>query len=93
MLVRIIFTLGVGLPALAQNNLSFEQYLTGLADALMANGMSVVSNALGSVNASISGAALLDTLYRGTGFTLFAPVDSVSQLASCDVTDQRHGKA
>lgn len=79
MLTRIALTLGIGLvlPVLAQNNLSFEQYLTGLGDALKANEMSILSNALGSDNASISGAALLDTLYRGSGFTFFAPVDSV----------------
>jgi len=39
--------------------------------------MNIVSNALGSVNGSVSGAALLDTLYRGDGFTFFAPVDAV----------------
>lgn len=73
----IILFLTLILPALAQNNLSFQQYLTGLGDTLKANGMNIVSNALGSVNGSVSGAALLDTLYRGNGFTFFAPVDSV----------------
>jgi hypothetical protein len=67
----------LGLPALAQNNLSFQQYLTGLGDALKANEMNVISNALGSINGSVTGAALLDTLYRGSGFTFFAPVDAV----------------
>jgi hypothetical protein len=56
----------------------FGDYLTGLADALKANEMSVLSNVLGSVNGSESGAALLDILYRGAGFTLFAPVDAVN---------------
>jgi hypothetical protein len=75
MLTIVLLTLG--LPALAQNNLSFQQYLTGLGDTLKANGMSIVRNALGSVNGSVSGAALLDTLYSGSGFTFFAPVDAV----------------
>lgn len=76
-MLGIITLLGFGLQALAQNNLSFDQYLSGLGDTLKANEMSVLSIALGSVNASTSGAALLDTLYRGSGFTFFAPVDSV----------------
>jgi hypothetical protein len=75
MLTIILLTLA--LPAWTQNNLSFQQYLSGLGDTLKANGMNIVSNALGSVNGSVSGAALLDTLFRGNGFTFFAPVDSV----------------
>jgi hypothetical protein len=75
MLTIIVLTLA--LPAWAQNNLSFQQYLTGLGDTLKTNGMNIVSNALGSVNGSVSGAALLETLYRGAGFTFFAPVDAV----------------
>jgi len=81
MLTIVLFTLI--LPALAQNNLSFQRYLTGLGDTLKANGMNIVSNALGSVNGSVSGAALLDTLYRGGGFTFFAPVDSVYPSIQC----------
>ena len=77
-MLAIFLYLTVGLPVSAQNNLSFDQYLSGLGDTLKANEMSILSNALGSINASTSGAALLDTLYRGSGFTFFAPVDAVS---------------
>jgi hypothetical protein len=73
----LIPLLALGTAVQAQNNLSFEQYLRGLGDALKVNQMGILRNALGSVNGSESGAALLEVLYRGTGFTLFAPVDSV----------------
>jgi hypothetical protein len=76
-MVPLIALLVFGAAVQAQNNLSFEQYLRGLGDALKANQMGILSNALGAVNGSESGAALLEVLYRGTGFTLFAPVDSV----------------
>jgi hypothetical protein len=66
------------LPAQAQVTIPFDQYLTGLGDALKANGMSFLSNVIGSVNGSESGAALLEALYRGSGYTLFGPVDAVS---------------
>jgi len=86
-----IILLTLSLPALAQNNLSFQQYLTGLGDTLKANGMGIVSNALGSVNGSVSGAALLDTLYRGSGFTFFAPVDAVCSHHLTPSLTRRHG--
>jgi hypothetical protein len=76
-MVPLIALLVFGAAVQAQNNLSFEQYLRGLGDALKANQMGILSNALGAVNGSESGAALLEVLYRGAGFTLFAPVDSV----------------
>jgi hypothetical protein len=77
-MLPLITLLVFGAAVHAQNNLSFEQYLRGLGDALKANQMGILSNALGAVNGSESGAALLEVLYKGTGFTLFAPVDSVS---------------
>jgi hypothetical protein len=89
MLTIILLTLTLALPALAQNNLSFQQYLTGLGDTLKANGMNIVSNALGSVNGSVSGAALLETLYRGNGFTFFAPVDAVCPLLINSGADEK----
>lgn len=87
-----IILLTLSLPALAQNNLSFQQYLTGLGDTLKANGMGIVSNALGSVNGSVSGGALLDTLYRGKGFTFFAPVDAVRSHHCNSLLTRRLGK-
>jgi hypothetical protein len=67
-------TLGVR----AQVSIPFDQYITGLGDMLKNNGMNILSNAIGSVNGSETGAALLEALYRGVGFTLFGPVDAVS---------------
>lgn len=66
------------LGAHAQVSIPFDQYLTGLGDMLKSNGMNILSNALGSINGSETGGALLETLYRGDGFTLFGPVDAVS---------------
>lgn len=64
----------------AQVSIPFDQYLTGLGDMLKSNGMNILSNAIGSVNGSETGGAMLDALYRGTGFTLFGPVDAVSTI-------------
>lgn len=61
----------------AQVSIPFDQYLTGLGDKLKSNGMNILSNAIGSVNGSETGGALLDALYRGQGFTLFGPIDAV----------------
>lgn len=77
MLALVYLVFAVGVPVQAQVSIPFDQYLTGLGDALKANGMNILSNAIGSVNGSQTGAALLDALYRGTGFTLFGPVDAV----------------
>lgn len=76
----MLASLALALIASAQVTIPFDQYLRGLGDALKANGMGILSNAIGSVNGSESGAALLEVLYRGAGFTLFAPVDAVCQL-------------
>lgn len=62
----------------AQVSIPFDEYLTGLTDMLKMNGMNILSNAIGSVNVSETGGALLEALYRGDGFTLFGPVDAVS---------------
>jgi len=93
MILPLITFLALGAAVQAQNNLSFEQYLRGLGDALKANQMGILSNALGTVNGSETGAALLEVLYRGTGFTLFAPVDAVCRRARYDRSgaDDRHG--
>jgi hypothetical protein len=64
-MVPLIALLVFGAAVQAQNNLSFEQYLRGLGDALKANQLGILSNALGAVNGSESGAALLEVLYRG----------------------------
>lgn len=76
----MFISLALALVARAQVTIPFDQYLRGLGDALKANGMGILSNAIGSVNGSESGAALLEVLHRGAGFTLFAPVDAVCQL-------------
>lgn len=78
MLAFVLLHLALSLPAQAQVTVPFDQYLAGLGDALKANGMNILSNAIGAVNGSQSGAALLDALYRGPSFTLFGPVDAVS---------------
>lgn len=78
-MTRLAFALlSLAIVINAQVSVPFDQYLTGLGDTLKANGMNILSNAIGSVNGSQTGAALLDALYRGPGFTLFGPVDAVS---------------
>lgn len=76
----------------AQVSIPFDQYLTGLGDTLKANGMNILSNAIGTVNGSDTGAALLEALYRGVGFTLFGPVDAVGPAKINHDRSNRHMK-
>lgn len=77
-LLRTLALAALTLGVQAQASIPFDQYITGLGDMLKSNGMNILSNAIGSVNGSDTGAALLEALYRGVGFTLFGPVDAVS---------------
>lgn len=79
-LFRALSLAALVLGVQAQISMPFAKYLTGLTDMLKMNGMNILSNAIGSVNGSETGGALLEALHRGKEFTLFGPVDAVRSI-------------
>ncbi|ORY20451.1 hypothetical protein BCR39DRAFT_591825, partial [Naematelia encephala] len=62
--------------ALAVPSVNSTTYFNGLTTALLTLGLNECVNVLSAVNTTIAGQQLLNSLYTGDTFTLYAPVDT-----------------